>query len=176
MAASKYAEIGETEVLECGLIWPRGTLERGIIKSLAFGGVYAAGWRNTGPFKIGWTMKPQERFVRLQNDSPYNMRLYEFVWTLDSSFAIRLHTEIERLLHAGGRHLRGDWFDLPSDFLPGVFQVATDNLKIKTFTHQAFLEEVASIRERALKRTERLDKNPPSVVGAQSYSPIPSVS
>jgi hypothetical protein len=118
-----------------------------MFNALDYACVYAIGPEKGRPLKVGATGSPQARFSQIQTDNWREMLVHEIVWTLGPPLANRLQAEIHRILTKAGRHIRGEWFDVPVEYILPTFQVATDNTKVETFTHEAMIERVAQARQ-----------------------------
>jgi hypothetical protein len=131
----------------CGLPFFRRHSDIRLFKRLGFACVYAFGPQSGRPLKIGWTSQPSGRFTDLSTSHWTDMKIHDVVWTPGPPLAKRLEKEIHRILTKAGKHLKGEWFDVPVDMIVPIFQVATDNLKIPTFTHDAMLERFEEARD-----------------------------
>jgi hypothetical protein len=141
--------------LAYGLPFFRKHSDLKLFSQLGFACVYAIGPEAGGPIKVGWTQNPKMRFAQLQNAHWKPLKIHEITWTVGRPLAIRLEGAVHKILKDAGRHLRGEWFDVPVDLMIGAFQVATDREKIPTFTHDGMLERFAEARDRRAEMTAK---------------------
>ncbi|WP_298962322.1 hypothetical protein [uncultured Methylobacterium sp.] len=137
----------QTHDLVCGIPFFRRHSDIALFQKLGFACVYAVGPLAGRPMRIGWTSSPSGRFSNLQSSHWKEMKIHDIVWTPGKPLAQRLDEEVNRLLTQAGRHLRGDWFDVTPEMIVPTLQVATDNLKIPTFTHEAMLQRFEEAKE-----------------------------
>ncbi|TXM69657.1 GIY-YIG nuclease family protein [Methylobacterium sp. WL120] len=133
--------------LAYGLPFFRKQSDLKLFSQLGFACVYAIGPEGGGPVKIGWTENPKNRYAQLQNAHWKKLEIREITWTVGRPLAIRLEGEIHKILKGAGRHLRGEWFDVPTNLVLGAFQVATDRHNIPTFTHDGMIERFMEARD-----------------------------
>jgi hypothetical protein len=141
--------------LAYGLPFFRKHADLKLFSSLGFASVFAIGPEGGGPLKVGWSENPKHRFSQLQNAHWKQLKIHEITWTVGRPLAIRLETEIHRILREKGRQIRGTWYDVPLNLMMGVFQLATDREKIPTFTHEGMLERFAEARDRRAQNAVR---------------------
>lgn len=133
------------------LPWFTGKSAWDAYKALDVACVYAVGPSAGRPVMFGWTQRPLSRFESYAEGYWDDLVLHEITWAPDKALAKRLVDEMRRLMHLKNRGLRDRWFDVTSDFVLPLFQVAGDNLKIPTFTHDALIERVAEMAERKVR-------------------------
>lgn len=137
----------QTHELVCGIPFFRRHADVQLFRKLGFACTYAAGPLSGRPLRVGWTATPSGRFDELQQAHWRELKIHEIVWTPGKPLAQRLDDEVRRLLTQAGRHMRGHWFDVPVEMIVPTFQVATDNLKIPTFTHDTMLQRFDEAKE-----------------------------
>lgn len=77
--------------------------------------IYAVGWKEEGPLKLGFSTNPQQRLHDLQTGNPNLLRIMA-KGRITQPLGSRLWTNrsVERAIHAAfkDRHVRGEWFDV----------------------------------------------------------------
>jgi hypothetical protein len=131
----------------CGLPWFETKAEQTIFEKMEYACVYAVGTDKGRPLKVSSTKNLIPRLYNIQAEHWRPIIVHEIVWTAGSLLANALEIEIYRLLDKANRRIRGAWFDVPVEMIVPTFQVATDNLKMKTFTHRQMLDDISLRRE-----------------------------
>lgn len=84
--------------------------------------VYVINAVGTDLYKIGLTRRPlTERIAQLQTACPYDL---ELAFAIKAKRADSLEREIQRF--CAPWHRRGEWYELPHDFLGEILQSFTD--------------------------------------------------
>jgi hypothetical protein len=141
------AESTTRNELVCGLPFFTRHADIQLFKKLGFACVYAVGPLAGRPIRIGWTSTPSGRFSDLQSSHWRELKIHDIMWTAGSPLAKRIEKEAHRILDSRNKRMRGSWFDITVDLAVPTLQVAADNLKIPTFTHDAMLDRFEEARD-----------------------------
>jgi hypothetical protein len=129
------------------LPWLSSKPERAIFDELSFACVYAVGPTGGRPLRIGWARQLKDRMAALQLGNPKELVLHECIWTAGDMLAIRIFNETAAVFDKAKRRLMSDWFDVTPELAQQAIRLATDKLKVPTFSHGDMLRKVRAVRK-----------------------------
>ena len=124
---------------------------RDVFKAMGLTAIYIMGTTSNDRVKIGFSKNPFYRLKQVQVSSVKNVIIKYMIWTEQSLLIRRLESEVHSLLIKGGRHLRGEWFDVPVPFIFSAIDLSASKLRMTMLTHDAALNRAIDARENIIR-------------------------
>ena len=134
------------------LPWFTNRIEQSIFDEIDYGCVCAAHMTGADVIKLTATSDPRRSLSLLQIDCWTTIEVSGMAWLVDRSVASRVKAQAHEILNKSGRHLRGDWYDVPRSFVPHILALACARSGTPYLNHEGMLAKVRSIRERRINR------------------------
>ena len=134
-----------------GLPLFRTSYVRRLFKNLDMTAIYVIGGNDSNVVKIGYAKDPFERFHALQCGNCKKIYIKHILWTQQTLMAPRFEKEVHNIMKKGGRHLRGEWFDVPMEYVVSAFDICSRNVRMTAFSHDEVIKIVLDIKEKIVE-------------------------